>query len=140
MEEYYTKFKALVDELANYQSVPLYKCPCTCGSQRITLDVNDRDQVMRFLMGLNDSYSAIKGQILLYEPLLDINKVLFLILQEEKQRSFKMEIFLDLPWLIPLKPQHCTLMQALDQRAIMVERAIPRKKDQFVPIMVKLGI
>ena len=89
MEEYYTKFKALVDELANYQSVPLCKCPCTCGSQRITSDVNDRDQVMRFLMGLNDPYSAIRGQILLYEPLHDINKVLFLILQEEKQKGFK---------------------------------------------------
>ena len=40
-------------------------------------------------MGLNDSYSSIRGQILLYEPLLDINKVLSLILQEKKQRSFK---------------------------------------------------
>ena len=40
-------------------------------------------------MGLNDSYFAIRGQILLYEPLPDINKVLSLILQEEKQRSFK---------------------------------------------------
>ena len=89
VEDYYTKFKALVDELANYQSVPVCKCPCNCGAQRTTLDLYDRDQVMRFLMGLNDSYSAIRGQILLYEPLPDINRVLSLILQEEKQRSFK---------------------------------------------------
>ena len=89
VEEYYTKFKTLVDELANYQSIPHCKCPCTCGSQRITSDLGDRDQVMRFLVGLNDSYSAIRGQILLYEPLPDINKVLSLILQEEKQKSFK---------------------------------------------------
>ena len=40
-------------------------------------------------MGLNDSYLAIRGQIPLYEPLPDINEVLSLILQEEKQRSFK---------------------------------------------------
>ncbi|KAL0004673.1 hypothetical protein SO802_012234 [Lithocarpus litseifolius] len=52
VEAYYAKFKALVDELANYQYVPL------C-------------------------------QILLFEPLPNINKVLSLILQEEKQRSFK---------------------------------------------------
>ena len=89
VEDYYTKFKALVDELANYQTIPLCKCLCTCGSQRIGSDLSDRDQVMRFLMGLNDYYSAIRGQILLYEPLPDINKVLSLILQEEKQRSFK---------------------------------------------------
>lgn len=55
--------------------------PCTCGAQRTTSDLNDRDQLMRCLMGLNDSYSAIRGQILLYEPLLDIKKVLSLILQ-----------------------------------------------------------
>lgn len=36
-------------------------------------------------MGLNDSYAAIRGQILLYEPLPNINKVLSLVLQEEKQ-------------------------------------------------------
>ena len=89
MEACYTMFKALVDELANYQSVPVCKCPCTCGAQRISTDVNDRNLVIRFLMGLNDSYSTIRGQILLYEPLLDINKVLSLILQEEKQRSLK---------------------------------------------------
>ena len=89
MEYYYTKFKALVDELANYQTIPMCKCPCNCGAQRTTSDLHDRDQVMRFLMGLNDSYSAIRGQILLYEPLPDINRVLSLILQEEKQKSFK---------------------------------------------------
>ena len=32
VEDYYTKFKALVDELANYQSIPLCMCPCTCGA------------------------------------------------------------------------------------------------------------
>ena len=61
VEEYYTKFKALVDELTNYQTIPFCKCPCTYGSQRIVSDLNDRDQVMRFFMGLNDSYSAIRG-------------------------------------------------------------------------------
>ena len=61
MEDYYTKFKALVDELANYQSIPLCKYPCTCGALRITSDLHDHDQVMRFSMGLNDSYSTIRG-------------------------------------------------------------------------------
>ena len=57
MEEYYTIFKALVDELANYQSIPHCKCPCTCGAQRATSGLGDRDQVMRFLMGLNFLFS-----------------------------------------------------------------------------------
>ncbi|XP_065620096.1 uncharacterized protein LOC136063519 [Quercus suber] len=42
---------------------------------------------MQFLMGLNESYSQIKGQILLMEPLPTINKVYSLLIQEERQRS-----------------------------------------------------
>jgi len=41
-------------------------------------------------MGLNDSFSNIRGQILLIDPLPSINKVFSLIVQEESQR----EIFL----------------------------------------------
>ena len=37
-------------------------------------------------MGLNDSYSQIKGQILLIESLPSINKVYSLLIQEERQR------------------------------------------------------
>jgi len=38
-------------------------------------------------MGLNESYSAIQGQILLMNPLLDVAKAYSSIIQEEKQRS-----------------------------------------------------
>ena len=38
-------------------------------------------------MGLNESYSQIKGQILLMEPFPTINKVYSLLIQEERQRS-----------------------------------------------------
>ena len=41
---------------------------------------------MVFLMGLNDIYATIRGQILLNDPLPPIGKVFSLILQEEKQR------------------------------------------------------
>ena len=37
-------------------------------------------------MGLNDSYSQIRGQILMMDPLLAINKVFSLVLQEERHR------------------------------------------------------
>jgi len=40
-----------------------------------------------FLMGLNDSYGNLIGQILLIEPFLSLSKVCSLILQEEKRRS-----------------------------------------------------
>jgi hypothetical protein len=37
-------------------------------------------------MGLNESYSHVRGQILLIDPLPSINKVFSLIIQEERQR------------------------------------------------------
>lgn len=42
---------------------------------------------MNFLMGLNDSFSQTRGQILLMDPLPSINRVFSLIVQEEKQKS-----------------------------------------------------
>ncbi|XP_016647541.1 PREDICTED: uncharacterized protein LOC107880502 [Prunus mume] len=42
---------------------------------------------MQFLMGLNESYSTIRGQILLMQPLPMVRKAYSLITQEEKQRG-----------------------------------------------------
>ncbi|KAI9197646.1 hypothetical protein LWI28_002053 [Acer negundo] len=53
---YYTKLKGLWDELTSYNDA-------THGTQ------HDQQKLMQFLMGLNDSYSAIRGQILLMNPL-----------------------------------------------------------------------
>jgi hypothetical protein len=48
--------KGLWDELASYNDT-------VHGAQQ------DQQRLMQFLMGLNDSYSAIRGQILLINPL-----------------------------------------------------------------------
>lgn len=40
---------------------------------------------MSFLMDLNDTYSHIRGQILLMDPLPPLNKVFSLLTQEERQ-------------------------------------------------------
>ncbi|KAK4837536.1 hypothetical protein QYF36_006272 [Acer negundo] len=53
---YYTKLKGLWDELASYNDA-------AHGAQQ------DQQKLMQFLMGLNDSYNAIRGQILLMSPL-----------------------------------------------------------------------
>jgi hypothetical protein len=48
--------KGLWDELVSYNDT-------VHGAQQ------DQQRLMQFLMGLNDSYSAIRGQILLINPL-----------------------------------------------------------------------
>ena len=42
---------------------------------------------MSFLMGLNDIYSAVRGQILLTDPIPHLRKVFSLLLQDERQRK-----------------------------------------------------
>jgi len=54
---------------------------CSCGAD------HKRRQLMQFLMGLNDSYKAIRGQILLLNPLPDVRQAYSSIIQEEKQHN-----------------------------------------------------
>ena len=42
---------------------------------------------MSFLMGLNETYVAVRSQILLTEPVPSLSKLFFLLLQDEKQRK-----------------------------------------------------
>lgn len=48
---YLSKLKSLLDELLNYESIP----NCTCGGLREVIEYQQRDWVMKFLLGLNDS-------------------------------------------------------------------------------------
>ena len=42
---------------------------------------------MSFLMGLNDTYVAVKGQILLMDPIPSLTKVFSHLVQDEKQKK-----------------------------------------------------
>ena len=41
---------------------------------------------MSFLMGLNDTYTIVRGQILLVDPIPSLSKVFSLLNQDDKQR------------------------------------------------------
>ncbi|KAB5520101.1 hypothetical protein DKX38_024420 [Salix brachista] len=79
---YFTTMKGLWDELANHQPLPA----CTCGALKTVMSYHHQQHVYQFLMGLNESYSHVRGQILLMDPLPSINKVFSLIIQDERQR------------------------------------------------------
>lgn len=59
---------------------------------KILIEFQQQEYIMKFLMGLKESYSNIRGQILLSDPLPPINKVFSLILQIEKQREIAFAI------------------------------------------------
>ncbi|KAL5725615.1 hypothetical protein ACHQM5_008742 [Ranunculus cassubicifolius] len=69
---YYTKLKALWDELEALD--------VTQAAQ------SDQQRLMQFLMGLNETYQAIRGQFLLMKPLPTVRQAFSSVSQEEKQR------------------------------------------------------
>ncbi|KAA8535330.1 hypothetical protein F0562_030333 [Nyssa sinensis] len=75
--DYYNSIKQLWDELGNLQ-------PTTDAH---TLEKRAEDErVFQFLLGLNDSFAALRTQILATDPLPPLNKVFSILFQEEKQR------------------------------------------------------
>jgi len=67
------------------------------------------DQVIQFLQGLNDSFSIVKSQVLLMDPLPPLNKVYFLVVQEESNNS----IFSPSP---PVQDDSSVLINASESR------------------------
>ncbi|KAG5548569.1 hypothetical protein RHGRI_014054 [Rhododendron griersonianum] len=87
---YFTLLKSIWDELASYDSPP----PCTCGASKAISSYYQREQVMQFLYGLDESYAPLCSQLLLYEPLPSITKMYSFVLQEEKQRELSHTTFI----------------------------------------------
>jgi hypothetical protein len=83
VSSYFTQLKSLWDELNNYRPIP----SCSCGGMKIVAEHYHQEYVYQFLMGLNESFAAICGQILLMEPLPSVNKVFSMITQEEKHQE-----------------------------------------------------
>ncbi|KAL5787305.1 hypothetical protein ACOSP7_004254 [Xanthoceras sorbifolium] len=80
---YFTCLKILWDELKDFQPIPV----CNCGGMKNWVDYQQHEYVMQFLVGLNESYSAIRAQILMLDALPNVSKVLNLVIQEEQQRT-----------------------------------------------------
>ncbi|KAF5464279.1 hypothetical protein F2P56_014367 [Juglans regia] len=72
---YYGKLKTLWDELSIYDPISV----CNCGTMKTLLDRYQRDCVLQFLTGLHDSYSPIRDQIMLMDPIPSVTKVFSLI-------------------------------------------------------------
>ncbi|XP_014500575.1 uncharacterized protein LOC106761528 [Vigna radiata var. radiata] len=87
ISHYYTDLKILWEELESLRPIPTCTCPnpCTCDLSKISLRYREAEHVICFLKGLNDTYQTVRTQILLMEPLPNINKVFSLLIQQERQ-------------------------------------------------------
>ena len=75
--------KRLWDELSVVHSLP----PYSCDAGRLFNDFLESQKVLQFLMGLNEEYKHTKDQILLMDPMPQLNKVYSMLLKVEKQRN-----------------------------------------------------
>lgn len=88
VSSYFTALKGLWDELLIYRPLPICLCgKCSCCVLKTLTDYHHQEYVLQFLMGLYESFSHVKGQILLMDPRPPINKVFSLVVQRERQKE-----------------------------------------------------
>ena len=83
---YFTKLKTIWEELTNYHLVCTCE-KCSCGGVKELNLHYQMEYAVSFLMGLNENFTQVRGQLQLVDPFPPINKVFSLISQEEKQRK-----------------------------------------------------
>ncbi|XP_049366640.1 uncharacterized protein LOC125831505 [Solanum verrucosum] len=80
---YFTKLKNLWDE---YDSI-LPPPSCDCHKAKKYVKHMQYQRLLQFLMGLHDSYSQARGQILMMHTLPNVNQAYALIIQDESQKG-----------------------------------------------------
>ena len=67
--DFFTQLKVLWDQLQNNSHFPSCTCgKCTCNVNKRLNDLQYRESVMKFLMGINDSFFTSKDTNLAYGP------------------------------------------------------------------------
>ena len=90
---YYTKAKKLWDESHAVSEMPRCNCgKCECGVNGKLNNYAEERKLIQFLMGLNSSYTAVRGHILMMSPFPSISQAYSLLVQEERQRQVKTEL------------------------------------------------
>ncbi|GMJ01569.1 hypothetical protein HRI_003826100 [Hibiscus trionum] len=81
---YFSRLKLLWDE---YDAlVPFATCDCEVARDNSLL--LNQQRLFQMLMGLNDTYSMVRSQILLMKPLPTVNQAYNMLVQEEGQRQY----------------------------------------------------
>ncbi|XP_058761796.1 uncharacterized protein LOC131635210 [Vicia villosa] len=87
VSNYFTQLKVLWDELENYRPILACSCaiPSSCGAVASYKHYRAQDQVIRFLKCLNEKFTHSKSQIMMMNPMPDIDKSFSLIIQQERE-------------------------------------------------------
>ncbi|XP_017974499.1 PREDICTED: uncharacterized protein LOC108661577 [Theobroma cacao] len=85
---YFIELNSVWEELRSVRPLP----KCTCGGFQEFVDQMAKDNIFRFLNGLNDSFSALRSQIIMMKPFPSLDKAYNLVLKEENQRNFHVTV------------------------------------------------
>ncbi|XP_048446320.1 uncharacterized protein LOC125480094 [Pyrus x bretschneideri] len=80
IDVYYTKLKSFWDD----RDALCYFPTCAYGAAKELMQFQQSQKTIKFLMGLNEPYAAVRGQILLMDPFPAVNKAFSLIIKDEK--------------------------------------------------------
>lgn len=83
VEVYFHKLKGFWDEYAVLEPT----VNCVCGAHKVQTERDQNRKLLQFLMGLHDSNSTIRGQILMMNPLPSLSQAFAYIKQDEKARQ-----------------------------------------------------
>ncbi|KAH9614916.1 hypothetical protein KSS87_023646 [Heliosperma pusillum] len=89
---YFTKMKLIWDEIDAMGLNPGCSCACSCGAAAKRDKFQQDQRTVQFLMGLNASYTVVRGTIPLQTPLPSLATVYNNLLQEERQREIQQEV------------------------------------------------
>uniref|UniRef100_A0A803P5H6 Retrotransposon Copia-like N-terminal domain-containing protein n=1 Tax=Cannabis sativa TaxID=3483 RepID=A0A803P5H6_CANSA len=80
---YFTRLKSLWDQIREYRP----QLFCSYDAMKIIQEYQEEDRLLEFLVGLNDSYSMVRSQIPMRDPLLNVSKAYASVVEEERQRN-----------------------------------------------------
>ncbi|CAN1292939.1 Retrovirus-related Pol polyprotein from transposon RE1, partial [Linum perenne] len=87
--QYFTNLKVLWEEFLQYRHVPACECnpgqSSKCNVVSKMMLYQEQDYVIRFIRGLNDSFDVVRSQLLLMDPLPDVNTMFKFVVQLERQ-------------------------------------------------------
>ncbi|XP_049366594.1 uncharacterized protein LOC125831441 [Solanum verrucosum] len=86
---YYTKMKKLWEEMSTVDVSSQCSCVCTCGGKIRLVKAEQDRRLIQFLMGLNEMYTVIRGNILMMSTLPSMAQAFAILSQEEKQREVR---------------------------------------------------
>jgi len=89
---YFNKDRKVWDEFAAIGGLP--RCDCSKCEYEINAKLDryaQEQKITQFLMGLNESYTSVRGNILMMTPFPSLSQIYSLLVQEERQRQVRQE-------------------------------------------------